>query len=105
VIEAPQHAMRLVHTHASGAEEWSCPQCGRRFVMAWAPSFKRIVLEVGDETVAHSGAKDTPGFSLRLGPSVAPEGDSMPRDGTSLTDDMRDWLRDAGFEDWWGEDE
>ena len=73
--------------------------------MAWAPSFKRIVLEVGDETVAHSGAKDTPGFSLRLGPSVAPEGDSMPRDGTSLTDDMRDWLRDAGFEDWWGEDE
>lgn len=51
------HEMQLVRTHASGAEEWFCPTCGRRFLMHWPPTYKKIVLEAGDEYAAHVGGK------------------------------------------------
>lgn len=54
--DAP-HEMQLVRTHDSGAEEWHCPTCGRRFLMHWPPSYKKVVLEVGDEFAAHVGGK------------------------------------------------
>jgi hypothetical protein len=49
--------MRLEKTHPSGAEEWFCPTCGRRFLIEWSPAYKRIVLTAGDEWVIHSGGK------------------------------------------------
>ncbi|MEN9934934.1 MAG: hypothetical protein RLZZ387_1513 [Chloroflexota bacterium] len=55
--ESQPHEMQLVRTHASGAEEWFCPTCGRRFLMHWPPSYKKIVLDVGDEYAAHVGGK------------------------------------------------
>lgn len=60
---AEQHEMRLEKSHPSGAEEWACPTCGRRFVMQWPPAFKRIVLEAGDEYALHSSGKG----GLRMG--------------------------------------
>lgn len=55
--EHERHAMELVQTYPSGAEEWHCPQCGRRFVIQWPPAYKRIVLEPGDEQVQHAATK------------------------------------------------
>jgi hypothetical protein len=52
-----QHEMHLETTHPSGAEEWACPTCGRRFLMQWPPAYKKVVLEVGDEYAYHSGGK------------------------------------------------
>ena len=55
--EQQQHGMVLEKSHPSGAEEWYCPACGRRFVMQWPPKYKRIVLNAGDEYAVHSGGK------------------------------------------------
>lgn len=49
--------MKLVQAYPTGAEEWMCPICGRRFVMQWPPRYKRIVLEVGDEHAYHSATR------------------------------------------------
>ncbi len=51
------HKLTLVKRYASGAEEWFCPACGRRFVMQWAPEYQRVVLETGDETAIHNTGK------------------------------------------------
>lgn len=55
-----RHEMRLALTHNSGAEEWFCPACGRRFVMHCEPEhgkLKILVLEAGDELAAHHGSR------------------------------------------------
>jgi hypothetical protein len=54
--------MILEQTHASGAEEWYCPTCGRRMAITWQP-WKRVVLEEGDMYAAHRGSKG----GLRMG--------------------------------------
>jgi hypothetical protein len=69
-----QHEMQLVQTHSSGAEEWHCPTCGRRFLMKWPPSYSKIVIEAGDEHALHSGGKG----GLRLGvPTVSQADDTL----------------------------
>ena len=50
------HSMSLVQTYSSGAEEWRCPTCDRRFILQWEP-FKRIILEQGDALATHSASK------------------------------------------------
>lgn len=52
-----RHEMKLETTHPTGAEEWYCPTCGRRFLMQWSPQNKRIILDAGDETATHTGGK------------------------------------------------
>jgi hypothetical protein len=52
------HHMNLVRRSETGAEEFHCPQCGRRFVIQWAPSYKQIVLELGDEGAPHTYSMD-----------------------------------------------
>ncbi len=49
--------MELVTTHSTGAEEWYCPTCGRRFLMQWPPEYKKIVLDAGDQSAIHTGGK------------------------------------------------
>jgi hypothetical protein len=71
------HEMQLVQTHSSGAEEWLCPTCGRRFIMNWPPAYSKIVIEAGDEYAVHSGGKG----GLRLGISAVTAAD------TSIPDD------------------
>ena len=50
------HEMQLEKTYPTGSEKWTCPQCGRSFVLVWSP-WNRIFLNAGDETIQHSGTK------------------------------------------------
>lgn len=114
MADSQPHEMQLVRMHESGAEEWHCPTCGRRFLMHWPPEYRKVVLEAGDEYAAHVGGKG----GLRIsGADVAPaeygepelmaQPDAPPLPveevgPTPITDEMRPWLRwmrDAGLAD------
>jgi hypothetical protein len=47
----------MVHrgTLPSGAQEWSCPMCGRHFIVQWLPDYQRLILAEGDGNAAHVG--------------------------------------------------
>ncbi|GAA1387521.1 hypothetical protein GCM10009639_12610 [Kitasatospora putterlickiae] len=49
------HEMKFVGRLASGADEWSCPTCGRRVTLRRLPDPELTVLDPGDETVVHVG--------------------------------------------------
>ena len=79
-----QHEMQLETTHPSGAEEWACPICGRRFLMQWPPAYKKVILEAGDLSVVHSGGKG----GLRMGAV-----EIHAADDPALTAGLQPWLR------------
>ena len=79
------HEMVLETTHASGAQEWYCPSCGRRFLMQWPPVYKKIVLDPGDEYAPHSGATG----GLSVGPVEVSQSEEEPMSDESL----RFWQR------------
>jgi hypothetical protein len=93
-----QHQMRLEKTYPSGAEEWLCPSCGRRFLMQWPPVYKRIIMEAGDECAPHSGAKG----GIRMGPIQV--NSNHDEEETTVPDELRDAIEDAlknvDFDDW-----
>lgn len=66
MFDGPRHEMELERTHPSGAQEWYCPTCGRRFLMQWPPNYKKIVLEPGDEQAYHSGGSVRPELASAL---------------------------------------
>ncbi|NTU81753.1 MAG: hypothetical protein HGA45_20640 [Chloroflexales bacterium] len=88
MFETHNHHMELERTHPSGAEEWFCPTCGRRFLMQWPPNYKKIVLEPGDEMATHSGGKG----GLQMGAAeVMPADEGLQLDQPVLGDaDMPD---------------
>ena len=51
------HNMVMVRMYDTGAEEWYCPICERKFVVKWSPNFKRIVLVEGDAQTTHTASK------------------------------------------------
>jgi len=71
----------------TGAEEWSCPECGRRFLMRWPPHYEKIVLDPGDDNAVHVGGKG----GVKVG-SIKVE--ARPR-SVSSTDTQ--WLSDNGI--------
>jgi hypothetical protein len=110
------HEMVLETTHPSGAEEWYCPSCGRRFLMQWPPTYQKIVIEAGDEHAIHSGNKGGLFIGCHITPTETtptveePREDvgaiSSPESGDDenapLADELRPWLRwmrDAGLDD------
>ena len=88
---AETHEMELIATRESGAEEWLCPTCGRRFVLKWPPDFKRIILEEGDENAIHSGGKGGVQMSM---PELQEE------EAPILSAEMRAALEELDFGDW-----
>ncbi len=90
-----QHEMQLEKTHSSGAEEWYCPTCGRRFLMSWPPAYQKIVLETGDEYAIHNGGKG----GLRMGPLQISE-EQEPVFPDDLRTALEDALEDIDFDDW-----
>jgi hypothetical protein len=101
------HQMVLETTHSSGAEEWYCPTCGRRFLMQWPPTYKKIVLETGDEYAIHSGNKGGLFIGCEITPAEtmpaaetshddigsAVDTDADDAEDTPLTEELRPWLR------------
>ena len=93
------HQMQLEQTHPSGAEEWHCPTCGRRFLLQWPPSYKRIVMEAGDEYAIHNACKG----GLRMGPPQITDNHNIeaePPVSAELRDAIEDALKDVDFDDW-----
>ena len=76
----------------SGAEEWACPDCGRRVLLRWLPDFERLILEYGDDRAVHVGAK---GGVRMTGVEVNPSPSS------DLSSEARQWLSNNGI-DWDG---
>ena len=96
------HEMILDKTYPTGAQEWYCPTCGRRFVMQWPPKYKRIILNSGDEYAAHSGGKG----GLKMGGvQIQPSEESAPPTEEDLPlDHWKSWLDSDDTNKWWPED-
>jgi hypothetical protein len=106
--EQQKHEMVLSLTHPSGAEEWVCPTCGRRFLISWEPNFKKIMLEAGDDFSIHSGGKG----GLRIGRTqVMPsrDGNREEKPTTPMEEERlapwEAWLKESDFEDLWNDEE
>jgi hypothetical protein len=93
MVSEQRHEMQLTATHPSGAEEWSCPECGRRFVAQWEPNFRRVILERGQENTIHVGQ----GMGL-LKLSVDPSEEENPANDPKLQDVWKKYLDKLDFD-------
>ncbi|MFI5532260.1 hypothetical protein ACIA8O_27375 [Kitasatospora sp. NPDC051853] len=104
------HEMKLVGRLASGADEWSCPTCGRRIALRRPPDPDLTVLEPGDESAVHvgviePGAAATTAEKYGLGPvQEIPRPKRQQPDRPAQTPDEADraWLAALGIA--WGDD-
>jgi hypothetical protein len=94
-VHQQQHEMQLEKTHPSGADEWYCPTCGRRFLLCWPPAYKKIIIEAGDEYVVHSAGKG----GLRMG-LLQIKDDEEPLLSDELRAAIEEVLEDIDFDDW-----
>jgi hypothetical protein len=94
--------MELVATDPSGAEEWYCPTCGRRFLLSWPPNYQKVILEVGDEYAIHNGGKG--GLTLQAQPSQGEvqgaDDAEEPVFSEALRAALEEALKDVDFDDW-----
>lgn len=86
------HDIHVVKKHASGAEEWFCPTCQRRFVVQWSPEYQFIVLEAGDVEAIHNMGR---GAMVLAAPSNPESLDSLAP--------WLEWLKTINLEDRLGE--
>jgi hypothetical protein len=82
--------MVLTGLAESGAEDWLCPECGRHMLMRWPPRFEVLVLDDGDPSAVHTGAK---GGALMRGVDLA----HVPSADVPASE--QEWLRSNGI-DW-----
>lgn len=91
-----RHEMILNATHSSGAEEWLCPICERRFLLQWPPDYKKIVLNPGDETALHTGGK---------GELTLEVSDPAHAEAANVEDERLQpwltWMDSVGFDRFW----
>lgn len=97
------HEMKLVGRLASGADEWSCPTCGRRIALRQPPQPDLTILEEGDDTAVHVGVID-PGPAATaaaekygLGPIQEIPRPPKPATPEAPDADDRAWLADIGI--------
>ncbi len=103
--EQPRHQMVLEKTFETGAEEWYCPTCGRRFIMNWPPNYKRNILEPGDENAVHIGGKG----GVSMNSSETSQEDSSESLNAILGDELYlspwiKWMDEVKFESLWDRD-
>ncbi|MFI6445401.1 hypothetical protein [Kitasatospora sp. NPDC050543] len=110
------HEMKLVGRLASGADEWSCPTCGRRVTLRRLPEPELTVLDPGDEGAVHVGVIDPQASRSAaeaaerygLGPvqdvprPPRPSAPSTPSAPAEADADDRRWLAEIGI-DWDGD--
>ncbi len=56
-MKTNKHRLYCADTYPSGAEEWCCDTCGRRFIIQWSPEYRMIVLDAGDPYAIHNAGK------------------------------------------------
>jgi hypothetical protein len=91
-MEEQNHIILKTRTYSSGAQEWYCPTCGRRFIVQWKPEYQRVILEVGDDCAIHNTG--TGAFIARC---------SGPED--EWLKPWMDWVESEEFESLWNESE
>lgn len=97
--EIQKHVMVLDKVHDSGAEEWYCPTCGRRFLMQWPPQYKKIVLDEGDASAIHSGGNtQVDGLPAEM----EADAENIDVDAASLSP-YEDWMDHIDFNRLWGD--
>ncbi|MFJ2776249.1 MULTISPECIES: hypothetical protein [unclassified Kitasatospora] len=104
------HEMKFVGRLASGADEWSCPTCGRRVTLRRLPDPELTVLDPGDESAVHVGVIEPDARAAeaaeRYGLGPVQEIPRPPRPpATATTPDAADrrWLAEIGI-DWDGDE-
>ncbi|MFE7526025.1 hypothetical protein ACFU7Y_09895 [Kitasatospora sp. NPDC057542] len=98
------HEMKFVARLSSGADEWSCPACGRRVTLRRLPEPELTVLDPGDESAVHVGVIEPDARAVEaaekygLGPVQ-----NIPRPPSPPAPDADDrrWLAEIGI-DWDG---
>jgi len=101
--EPEQHEMQLETTHSSGAEEWYCPTCERRFLVQWGeplgspPAYSMIIIEPGDQYARHSGS--TGGLHIASS-QVDQDNEALLVDDSSLAPWLA-WLEEVDFDNLW----
>ncbi|MFJ6622522.1 hypothetical protein ACIQOW_33685 [Kitasatospora sp. NPDC091335] len=98
------HEMKFVARLSSGADEWSCPACGRRVTLRRLPEPELTVLDPGDESAVHVGVIEPDARAAAaaekygLGPVQ-----NIPRPPSPPAPDAEDrrWLAEIGI-DWDG---
>jgi len=87
-MSSHSHEILVVKKHATGAQEWLCPTCGRRFIVQWMPEYQCIILDAGDETAIHNTSR---GALVVLSNEIAPDDRSLSpfTDWLSHTDLIR----------------
>jgi hypothetical protein len=103
------HTMIMINEH-EGTEEWLCSSCGRHLLVSWYPNFKRIVLEAGDLSAAHSGFKEDSSMEHMIFVPVdkthqpeMPEQPGQPMEDPRLAPWIM-WMDEVGFENLWNRD-
>jgi hypothetical protein len=106
MVEQEYHEMVLESVHPSGAEEWYCPTCGRRFLMQWPPAYSKVILESGDEDAIHSGGKTglKPAGSGLIPAQQTDEDVILSNDEQERLGPWMDWLEKVDFESLWEKD-
>ena len=95
MISDQNHEMQLETTHSSGAEEWYCPTCGRRFLLNMPPNYRKIVLNEGDGSTVHNGTKG----GLRMGALQISEESEEPLLPEGIRVALEKILRDLEVDD------
>lgn len=121
-----QHELVLAATYPSGAEEWTCPTCGRRLLVNWPTGCEALTLErgekfclawgrevgtavatktllnPGDADAFHSGRRPDSDLDLSA-PNRIPPDDVEPLSAAGSLRDLtrwQMWLEDLDFGDW-----
>lgn len=93
------HEMQLEKVHPSGAEEWYCPECGRNLILRWLPTFKKIVLDSGNELMRHSATKG--GLRLTSVQVTDDAGAAHADEGLAL---WSKWIDEMNLDNWPNQD-
>lgn len=92
-----RHEMHRLQRFNTGAEEWECPECGRRFILMLEPAFQKVILEPGNENAIHCGGSG--GLSI-VSATVQPEQEEISLDEASL-EPWKRWFETVDFDSMW----
>lgn len=92
-----RHEMHRVQKFNTGAEEWECHECGRRFIILLEPNFQKVILKKGNENVIHYGGS----AELSLGVTQDSETTGVEEIDEATLEPVQRWLDTIDFENLW----